>query len=115
MNAIPTQETLARVDATIQMNRRFRIFSTIEMAGIWISSASGGIAARSPIIVLDAPSCSAKATRNIPLVSVTIAWVASPSLMTTESPLDTSSAVRDSFGTKYAIFGNRPLFHSCAE
>ncbi|WP_243668563.1 hypothetical protein [Methanoculleus chikugoensis] len=49
---------------------------------------------------MDAPSCRAKATRKMPPVSVTIAWVARPSRMTSFRPCSTSSAVRLFFASK---------------
>jgi hypothetical protein len=105
--AMTTQKSRAIMEAPTQINRRLRTFSTTEMAGIWISSASGGIAASSPITVLDAPSWRPNATRKTPLVSVTMACVASPSLKTYESPFCMSSSFRVSFGFIMAKTQNR--------
>jgi len=98
IRAMMIQKSRATIEATTQISRRLRTFSTTEIAGIWIISASGGIAARSPITVLDAPSWRPNATRKIPLVNVTMAWVASPSFMTNESPFVISSSLKVSFG-----------------
>ncbi|KAF5041934.1 hypothetical protein DSECCO2_517930 [anaerobic digester metagenome] len=53
--------------------------------------------------VLDAPSWRAKATRKMPPVRVTIAWVARPSLMTSFRPRRISSSVRLSFVSKTMV------------
>ncbi len=57
------------------------------------------MAARNPITRLDAPIFKAKVTRKTPPVMVSMAWVASPSLMTLERPFLTSSGVNELLDT----------------
>src|SRR5450759_2004157 len=73
IRAISSQNDLLTAVLTIQISLLILYFSTIYIAGIWISCPRGGMAARIPIIRLEAPSFSAKATRNIPPVNVAIA------------------------------------------
>lgn len=101
--AIPSHIVRLIAAETTAISRRFRIFSTRNIAGICRRLPRGGMAARSPTTRLEAPSCSARATRKTPPERTVMLSAATPSLITDLRASSRSSSFNFSVGSKIMI------------